>query len=107
MTLKEQLRQNLTGHLSDEKTEVDVNIAEQIAEDFAIGFAEFCSKYRYKNINIYVEMLHAKSKYDDTYTTKELLEIYKKEQANKCEYCGLENGNHKLSCPVIKVTMII
>ncbi len=35
MTLKEQLRQNLTGHLSDEKTEVDVNIAEQIAEDFA------------------------------------------------------------------------
>ena len=26
---------------------------------------------------------------------------------NKCQYCGLENGNHKLSCPVIKVTMII
>ena len=26
---------------------------------------------------------------------------------NKCQYCGLENDNHKLSCPVIKVTMII
>ena len=79
MTLKEKLRQNLTGHLSDEKTEVDVNIAEKIAEEFAIEFAEFCSKYHDKNRNIYGEMLHAKSKYDDTYTTKELLEIYKKE----------------------------
>lgn len=26
---------------------------------------------------------------------------------NICEYCGLENGNHKLSCPVIKVTMLL
>jgi hypothetical protein len=25
----------------------------------------------------------------------------------KCEYCGLENGNHKLSCPVIKITMLL
>jgi len=25
----------------------------------------------------------------------------------KCKHCGLENGNHKLSCPVIKVTMIL
>ena len=25
----------------------------------------------------------------------------------KCQYCGLENGNHKLSCPVIKVTMLL
>jgi esterase/lipase len=107
MTLKEKLRQNLTGHLSDEKTEVDVNIAEKIAEEFAIEFAEFCSKYHNKNRNIYGEMLHATSKYDDTYTTKELLEIYKKEQSNKCQYCGLENGNHKLSCPVIKITMIL
>jgi hypothetical protein len=80
MTLKEQLRQRLTGHLSDEKTEVDVNIATSIAEEFAIGFAEFCSKYRDKNRNIYGEMLHATSKYDDTYTTKELLEIYKTEK---------------------------
>tara|TARA_R110000868_G_scaffold54268_3_gene169911 strand:- start:1803 stop:2051 length:249 start_codon:yes stop_codon:yes gene_type:complete len=80
MTLKEKLRHSLTGHLSDEKTEVDVNIATAIAEEFAIWFAEFCSKYHDKNRNIYGEMLHAKSKYDDTYTTKELLEIYKKEK---------------------------
>jgi hypothetical protein len=26
---------------------------------------------------------------------------------NVCEYCHLENGNHKLSCPVIKITMLL
>lgn len=41
MTLKEKLRQNLTGHLSDEKSEVDVNIAEKIADEFAIEFGEW------------------------------------------------------------------
>jgi hypothetical protein len=24
-----------------------------------------------------------------------------------CKYCGLDNDNHKLSCPVIKVTMLL
>ena len=38
MTLKDKLRQNLTGHLSDEKSEVDVRIAAAIAEEFAIQF---------------------------------------------------------------------
>jgi hypothetical protein len=92
MTLKEKLRNSLTGHLSDEKTEVDVNIAEQIAEEFAIGFADWLIKRETK----YFESL------------KELLEIYKKEKDYaKCAYCNLENGNHKLSCAVIKVTMLL
>ena len=64
MTLKEKIRQNLTGHLSDEKTEVDVNIAEKIAEEFAIGFAEQCLA-----INPSVSL-----------NLTELLEIYKKEK---------------------------
>ena len=38
MTLEDTLRQNLTGQLSDEKTEVDVRIAARIAEQFAIQF---------------------------------------------------------------------
>jgi hypothetical protein len=42
---------------------------------------------------------------------QEIEKITKSEQKprniNKCQYCGLENGNHKLSCPVIKVTMIL
>jgi hypothetical protein len=36
MTLKQKLRQNLTGHLSNDKTEVDVNIAAKIAEYYDI-----------------------------------------------------------------------
>jgi transcription initiation factor TFIID subunit TAF12 len=51
---------------------------EQIADDFAIGFAEWSSFYREKNRNHKLDMLHAKSKYDESYTTQELLEIYKK-----------------------------
>ena len=69
MTLKEKLRNSLTGHLSDEKTEVDVNIAEQIAEEFAIGFAEWMRGFRYDNAELYFRS-----------SAKELLEIYKKEK---------------------------
>ena len=53
---------------------------EKIADEFAIGFAEWCTRYHDKNRNVNGEMLHAKSKYDETYLTKELLEIYKKEK---------------------------
>ena len=53
---------------------------EEIADDYAIEFAEWCVKYRDKNKNINGEMLHSISKYDDTYLTKELLEIFKKEK---------------------------
>ena len=66
MTLKEKLRQGLTGHLSDDKTEVDVNIAAKIAEDFAIGFASYLDGYWEVNTK-------------RTKTIKELLEIYKQE----------------------------
>ena len=65
MKLKEQLRQNLTGHLSDEKTEVDVNIAAKIAEDFAISFAEWLQE----NKLFYIGRVER----------KQLLEIFKKE----------------------------
>ena len=77
MTLKEKLRQGLTGHLSDEKTEVDVNIAAKIAEDFAIGFAEWLYKWdntRLPNEN-WIIKLGLKP-----YTSEEVLEIYKKEK---------------------------
>jgi hypothetical protein len=55
-------------------------IIEQISDDYAIEFSDFCAKYRDKNRNAYGDMLHAKSKYDESYTTKELLEIYKNEK---------------------------
>jgi len=53
---------------------------EDLADDYAIGFAEWCIYYREKNRNVYGDILHSLSKYDETYTTKELLEIYKKEK---------------------------
>jgi hypothetical protein len=71
MTLKEKLRYSLTGHLSDDKTEVDVNIAEVIAEEFAIGFADWKDK-------ISTQDLMYSSKYAKP--NKELLKIYKKEK---------------------------
>ena len=67
MTLRERFRQELTGHLSDEKTEVDVNTATRIAEDFAIGFADWMFRSAFNK------------EIDWSLTTKELLEIYKKE----------------------------
>lgn len=66
MTLKEKFRQELTGHLSDEKTEVDVNIATRIAEEFAIWFTEW-SVARAMGVNSF--------KLNDNE-----LEIYKKEK---------------------------
>ena len=53
---------------------------EKIAEEFAIGFAEWCTKYRELNRNVYGKTLYAKSKYDDVFLIEELLEIYKKEK---------------------------
>ena len=76
MTLKEKLRQNLTGHLSDDKTQVDVNIAAKIAEEFAIGFAHFLAEHTYSCY----ESGWSNDFGNKELTTKELLEIYKKEK---------------------------
>jgi hypothetical protein len=79
MTLKEKLRQSLTGHLSNDKTEVDVNIAAKIADDYAIEFAEW------KDNNQYVRLIDGNwvsliIDSDTIITSKELLEIFKKEK---------------------------
>lgn len=78
MKLKEKLRQNLTGHLSDEKTEVDVNIAEKIADDYAIEFGQWMvSGVEFMDDTERGRVYYFKNK---LYTTKELLEIFKKEK---------------------------
>jgi len=81
MTLKEKLRQNLTGHLSNDKTEVDVNIAATIADDYAIEFAKWA-------INNRVEFfddtssgeMYTYRQYHSKYSMIELLEIFKEEK---------------------------
>lgn len=79
MTLAEKFETKSSIDTSKE-SKVFARECEQVADDFAICFAEWCTKYRDKNRNVNGEMLHAKSKYDETYLTKELLEMYKKEQ---------------------------
>jgi len=77
MTLKEKFGQTILN----QGFYIDWNKArqcEEIADEFSIGFAEWCIYYREKNRNVYGDILHSLSKYDETYTTKELLEIYKK-----------------------------
>jgi hypothetical protein len=41
-----------------------------------LSFSLFCEKYPLKNKNIYGDTLHAKNKYDDVFTTEELLTTY-------------------------------
>jgi len=74
MTLKEKFGEIWVGRGTFEED------CEKIADEFAIEFAEWCIYYREKNKNIYGQILHSLSKYDETYTTKELLEIFKKEK---------------------------
>lgn len=83
MTLKEKLRQSLTGHLSNDKTEVDVNIAAKIADDYAIEFAKW-------TINNRVEFFDDTSsgekytyrQYHSKFSMIELLKIFKQEIEN-------------------------
>jgi len=79
MTLKEKFEQYAKQEVW-EKRNHNAEECEEIADEFAIGFAEWSSFYREKNRNHKLDMLHSKSKYDESYTTKELLEIYKKEK---------------------------
>ena len=48
----------------------------EITTDVAIKFAEFLCTYPDKNRNVYGEILHAKSKYDSSYTTKEVFKEF-------------------------------
>jgi len=81
MTLKDKLQVEIMDlPIMDEVIDDIGTNLEYVADNFAIGFAEWCTRYHDKNRNVNGEMLHAKSKYDETYLTKELLEIYKKER---------------------------
>ena len=84
MTLVETLRQNLTGHLSDEKSEIDVRIASKIADEFAIGFADWCKQeYELEDTSFHNKWRDVNGEYRET---KELLEIYKKEKQNESNF---------------------
>jgi hypothetical protein len=80
MTLKEQFEDILkvTNKLWNK---VDAESCEQIAEEFAIGFAEWCVIKKVRFFDDTKEgMIFTVDLYKTKYTTKELLEIYKKEK---------------------------
>ena len=73
MTLKEELQTKVSINTDGEASRHAIQ-CEQIADDFAIGFAEWIWGNCF---NIYNDRFLYK---DDEYKTKELLEIYKKEK---------------------------
>ena len=76
MTLKEKFRMaNMVDNGSTilEKYQV-------IADEFAIGFTEWCTEYKRIGRNGVGDMQYSKDDYDFAYTMEELLEIYKKEK---------------------------
>ena len=48
----------------------------EITTDVAVKFGEFLCTYPDKNRNVHGEILHAKSKYDDADTTKNLFDEF-------------------------------
>jgi hypothetical protein len=69
MTLKEKFRDKILSFLSDNMKEQNAIECEQIADDYAIEFAEWISKQEY-NLDFWVR--HNQ--------TKNLLEIFKEEK---------------------------
>jgi hypothetical protein len=81
MTLKQRFENTMISFLIDRNQDKSMlDHFEKLTDEFAIEFAEWSTHYIDKNTNIYGDILHAKSKYDDMYTSKELLEIFKKEK---------------------------
>ena len=79
MTLKEKFDSPIMRHdLMRNEIEETKEQCEKIADDFAIGFAEFSRNYNYHLMHKvwirYDKMANEK------FTTKQLLEIYKKEK---------------------------
>jgi hypothetical protein len=80
MTLKEKFRDKILSFLSDNMKEQNAIECEQIADEFAIEFAEWCDDnyFRMGNTSIWSDS----TDWEDNIkiTTKELLEIFKKEK---------------------------
>ena len=74
--LKEQLRFKMLGQLSDEKTEVDINNAYDVAVDFTLSFSLFCAEnYIHLSGNNWMSY----HKETEAFTTEELLNKFLEE----------------------------
>ena len=77
MKLKEKFLELAFAKISSEELR-DKSV--EVADDFAIGFAEWCDNnyFRIGNTSFWAESMDWDN--DNKFTTKELLEIYKKEK---------------------------
>lgn len=80
MTLKEKLFDAVFDNAYEFKKENVIPQCEQIAEDFAMGFANWCMDYKRIGRSNVGDMQYSKDDYDFAYTMEELLQIYKKEK---------------------------
>lgn len=71
--LKEQLRLRMLGQLSDEKTEVDINNAYDVAVDFCLSFTSFVGE---NTLNYKEGIWRMKKLKPEFKTTKELLDKF-------------------------------
>lgn len=69
--IKEELRQKLQGQLSDEKTELDVNVAYSVVEKVAVSFSVFCVENCY-----YQDGWWNRNWKEEPLTTEELFKIF-------------------------------
>jgi hypothetical protein len=70
--VEELTKQNMFMHLFAKEIEQ----AKEMEKQQIIEFAEFLCTYPDKNRNVYGEILHAKSKYDSSYRTKEIFKEF-------------------------------
>ena len=84
MTLKEKFKQidiKLSEEHSTKIVEVEAEIMEKIADEFAIGFAEWSIQWRVEFVDDTQEgVLYTYGGLYQKFTMKQLLEIYKKEK---------------------------
>jgi hypothetical protein len=78
MTLKQKFRDKILSFLSDNMKEQNAIECEQIADDFAIDFADWCKQeYELEDTSFHNKWRDVNGEYRES---KELLEIYKKEK---------------------------
>jgi hypothetical protein len=78
MTLKEKFETKSSINTTKE-AKVFAKECEDIADKFAIGFAEWITSEKSKYSILYGNQEKRFATFEEDYTTKELLEIYKKE----------------------------
>jgi|GEM_PF-5783906 len=79
MRLEQDLRFNLLGQLSEEKTTVDVNIASKIARRFAVSFTAFFAEHCFELFDSKTYYIRDHEHYNDAYSIEDILYLWENE----------------------------